>query len=756
MSIRDACHVCLLENSQTEIWLSKSSGFCFGVEKAVNTAYDLAEKSAVAAAPTFMLGEITHNEVVVSDLLEKGLCLADDVSDVADESRVLIRAHGIAPIVRESLEQKGCEVFDCTCPFVHKIHRIVRAADDEGKNVIIVGKKGHPEVDGLCGECQDHFVVISSIEEAENMQFEQKTTVLVSQTTFSSNDFDKISEIIKNKIANLQIFDTICSTTANRQREAADLAASADRMIVIGSGRSSNTMKLFDICRSYCADTYLVMGSEDMVKLLPSLRMGERHQVIGITAGASTPECNIREVIRVMSENETVSNQEQVDINFGDYIDNIPQLRKNAIVKGAITSADNEFVYVDVHDKSEGRIPRHEFANEQDFDLDAAIAEHREIDVFVRSVRNSDMGKEILLSKTQVDYGKYKTLIEEAYTTKTPMTVKITSVVKDGVIASMGGVDVYIHRTQLEMSNVEDLDAYKGKEIEILITQFDPDKRRLRVSGSRRTLLSQEKKAKAEELWNTIEIGAEYDGIVRSLTDFGAFVDIGGVDGLVHVSELSWNRIRHPSEVLKTGDIVHVFVKDFDPAKRRISLGYRRPEDDPYHNIEDRFPVGSIVEGKVVRMFQFGAFVELAEGVDALCHVSQISNVRLNKPDEALSEDMIVTARVLDVNSETRRISISIRDVAPIDPEPVQTEDETEDVATSDYVSEDVSAFQSAPVVVTEDASVEEAVEETAAIEEVAVASDIAEEPIEVEEVSEVVEEATAIEEAAEETETEA
>lgn len=371
-----------------------------------------------------------------------------------------------------------------------------------------------------------------------------------------------------------------------------------------------------------------------------------------------------------MSENEAMANQEPMDINFGDYIDSIPQLRKNATVKGAITSADNEFVYVDVHDKSEGKIPRHEFANDPDFDLDAAIAEHREIEVYVRSVRNSDMGKEILLSKAHVDFGKYKTQIEDAYENKTPLTVKITNVVKDGVIATFGGVDIYIHRTQLEMSSVDDLEAYKGKTIQILITQYDPDKRRLRVSGSRRSLLNLQRRAKAEEVWGTIQVGAHYEGVVRSLTDFGAFVDIGGVDGLVHVSELSWNRIRHPSEVVKVGDSIDVYVKDFDPDKKRISLGYKKPEDDPYHDIEERFPVGSIVHGKVVRMFQFGAFVEIEPGLDALCHVSQISNVRLNKPDDVLKEGMEIDARVLEVNNEARRISISIKEVEPIDPEP--------------------------------------------------------------------------------------
>ncbi|MDW7659445.1 MAG: S1 RNA-binding domain-containing protein, partial [Bacillota bacterium] len=360
--------------------------------------------------------------------------------------------------------------------------------------------------------------------------------------------------------------------------------------------------------------------------------------------------------------------QESGDISFTDFIDNIPHLKRGITVRGTIIRYDNEHVYVDVRDKSEGRIPRHEFDGDPDFDLDEAVENHKDIDVYVRNIRNSDLGKEIILSKARVDFTKYKALIEEAYNDKTPISVKVVNVVKDGVIASYGGVDIYVHRTQLEMGIVEDLEPYRGQTLEILVTQYDPDKKRLRVSGSRRALLSMERRAKADELWQSIVVGNEYDGIVRSLTDFGAFVDIGGVDGLVHVSELSWNRIRHPSEVVNVGDEIHVYVKDFDADRKRISLGYKKTEDDPYHDVESRFPVGSIVRGTVVRMFPFGAFVEIAPGVDALCHISQIANVRLNKPNEVLNEGMEVDARVLEVSNDSRRISISIKEVEPINP----------------------------------------------------------------------------------------
>ncbi len=655
--------------SKWKIQLAKSSGFCFGVQNAVSSAYQiLKEKND---QKIYMLGEITHNETVVGELLASGMLLVHEPEEVEVGSTVLIRAHGVTPSVVESLEARNCRIIDCTCPFVKKIHDIVRKADLEGRPVYITGTKGHPEVIGICGEAQNASV-ISSLAEAEALPEIESNAIWVSQTTFSSKEFQKICEFVQKKIAKDQIFGTICYTTENRQRETAELAGVADVMVVIGSRSSSNTKKLFDICSDRCALTYLVGSADEVEPLLPVWR-DRKVKLIGVTAGASTPVSIIREVITTMSENEVNTIQESNDINFGDYIESIPQLRKNATVKGEITTCDGDFVYVDVHDKSEGKIPRSEF--EPDFDFDAAVAERREIEVFVRSIRNTDQGKEIILSKSHVDFSKNKAEIEEACNNKTPVTVKITSVVKDGVIASYGEVDIYIHRTQLELNTVNDLESYKGKTMEILITQFDAEKRRLRVSGSRRTLLNNERKAKADEVWGSIEKDKEYDGVVRSLTDFGAFVDIGGVDGLIHVSELSWNHIHHPSEVLAVGDQVHVYVKDFDPEKKRISLGYKKAEDDPFYNIEERIPVGSIVRGKVVRMFQFGAFVELEPNLDALCHVSQISNVRLNKPQDVLTEGMEVEAKVLDVNASTRRISISIKEVNPIDPEPQETEE---------------------------------------------------------------------------------
>ena len=650
-----------------EIRLAKTSGFCFGVKHAVESAYKLLDQPAAQSGQTYMLGKLIHNETVLEELKAKGMQLVDTVADLPDGAQVVIRAHGVPPQTLEALAGKGCAVVNCTCPYVGKIHRYAQQACAQGETVIIVGTPGHPEVVGIQGECPDHSILLSKREDAEAMDFPDRPAILVSQTTFSYEEYQAIQSIVKNKIANVRIFDTICSTTETRQKEAKEIAAAVDMMFVIGSKGSSNTMKLVKVCEAQCGETFLIENPSEVRPILAG--RATRSLKIGITAGASTPERIIREVIQEMTEQEANANQQDMgDVSFTDFIDNIPQLKRGATVKGVIVRYDSENVYVDVRDKSEGKIPRHEFDADPDFDLDQAIANHTEIDVYVRNIRNTEMSKEIILSKARVDFGKYKGLIEDAFANKTPIQVKVINVVKDGVIATYGGVDVYIHRTQLEMNIVNDLDAYRGQTIEILITQYDPDKKRLRVSGSRRALLSTARKEKADEIWGQIEVGKEYDGVVRSLTTFGAFVDIGGVDGLVHVSELSWNRIHHPSEVVSVGDPIHVYVKDFDVEKKRISLGYKRVTDDPYHDVESQFPVGTIVHGKVVRMFQFGAFIELAPGVDALCHISQISDVRLNKPEEALAEGMEVDARVLEVSNEKRRISISIKDVEPINP----------------------------------------------------------------------------------------
>ena len=652
-----------------QVKVAESSGFCFGVKTAV-TAAEEAVANVGPGKKLVMLGEIVHNRFVVDELVKGGFTICETAEECPDESVVIIRAHGVTPDEIRILKSKNCEIRDMTCPFVSKIHKIVRESAAEGKDIIIAGTEGHPEVIGILGEAEGTGVrcaVVKSPEDLEKLDFPLENAVLISQTTFSKDAFRNICFFVKNKIEKYNVFDTICITTESRQKEAASLSEISDSMVVIGSAHSSNTTKLFDICKGRCARTFLVNSGAEVGRLISEGKILPTDKV-GITAGASTPEAIILEVVQQMNEEEKITNQ-GFDTEFANAVDSIAQVRRGAVVKGSITSADDDYVYVDIHDKSEGRISRKEFDSDPEFDLDKAIADHVEVTVKVRSIKNSDQGKEIILSKNDVESEKGRAEIEEAFQNKTPIDVKITRTVKDGVIGSYKGVDIYIHRTQIKTGEVKDLESYVGQTLQIVVTKFDTEKGRLRISGSHRIIASEERRKKSAEIWDNIEEGKHYTGVVRSLVDFGAFIDIGGVDGLVHVSELSWSRNAKPADVLKVGDEIDVYVKSFDRETKKISLGYKKLEDDPYYNIEERMPVGCIVQGTVVRLTKFGAFVQLEPDLDALCHVSQISSRRLEKPEDVLSVGQVVQAKVIKIEAEERRISISIKEVNPIDPE---------------------------------------------------------------------------------------
>ena len=680
-----------------KVIMAKSAGFCFGVKNAVAKAYEMVSKRQ-DGDNLVMLGELVHNDKVTSELIDNGFCIIDRAEDVPSGSKVIIRAHGVTPQQKEILASKGVEIYDMTCPFVGKIHKIVKEEALSGNSIILTGTPGHPEVEGIRGEAQENVRVISSAGELADIDIHPGKTVLISQTTFSTSEFSEICAIIKNKIANDKIFDTICNTTVARQSEVLRIAEQVDAMIIIGSAHSSNTKKLYEAAASRCCRTFLVNDADDVRRFIAEGRL-KQTDTVGVTAGASTPEAIILEVVQTMDENEKeiLADQEQTDTNFAEYVENIPQLRRNAVVKGVITSADADYVYVDVRDKSDGKIPLREFAGDADFNLEEAVANKQEVTVVVKSIKNTDQGKEIILSKSALDFEKNKQALQEAYENKTTITAVITGTVKDGVIANYGGIDIYIHKTQIKMGEVKDLEALKGESIELLITKFDTEKHRLRVSGSHRQILVQERRAKEDEVWNNIEIGKHYKGIVRSLPAFGAFVDIGGVDGLVHITELSWKRIAKPSDVLSIGQEVDVYVKNFDKETKKISLGYKKEEDDPFYNIEERIPVGAIVKGTVVRITDFGAFVQLEPDLDALCHVSQISNVRLKSPADVLSVGQEVTARVTNIKTAERKISISIRDVEPIDPEgdDIYAVSDTEDEAAAAEVPAETPAEES-------------------------------------------------------------
>lgn len=661
--------------------LAATYGFCYGVKKAVKGAENLL-KNVGNEQKIHMYGAVIHNKQVVNNFKAAGLELINSAEEAADNATVLIRAHGITLPELAILQAKNCKIVDETCGYVKFIQQKIKQFSAKNYAIILAGHHGHPEIASEVSYAPQHCTVVESLEELKSLNLPSGKAVLLAQTTFNHEEFTKISNFLSLHLEETLVFDTICRATVDRQLATSSLAGTVDVMIIIGDRSSSNTKRLLDLSTAVCGAGYLVENAAELLQLkLRGVLAGKR---VGIAAGASAPDSIITEVVQVMNENTELMNQEALqeakqeqevlaenkateessnDVSFTDFIDSIPQLKRGEIIKGVIVRYDQDFVYVDVKDKSEGKIPMSEFVKTPDFDLDKAIADHEEIEIYVRSIRNSEMGKEILLSKARVDFNKYKELLKKAYEEKTPLTVKVVSKVKDGLIASYGGADIYIHRTQIELSPVEDLEPYVGQTMEVIITTYDDSGRRLRVAGSRRNLLAAIRDKQAEAIWESLEVGDVYEGVVRNLTNFGAFVDLGGLDGLIHITELSWNRIRHPKEVLSIGDKVQVYIKDFDREAKRISLGYRKLEDDPYFQLEEKYPIGSIVDGKVARMMSYGAFVNIAPDVDALCHISQIANRRIEKPEDVLKVGQEVQARVLEVNPERRRISISIKSV---------------------------------------------------------------------------------------------
>lgn len=638
-----------------KIILAKSAGFCFGVNNAIKIAHKLIDNGN---EKVYTLGPLIHNEQVILELEQKGVSVLSDVSEAVPGSSVIIRAHGITPEVYEKLEQKQVKVIDATCPYVHKIHRLVRDKQQEGYTVVIAGDREHPEVIGINGWCGNRAFIAGGPEDIERFTDQCDNCCLVSQTTLTKEKFESIYNKLKEKCKNVVKFDTICNATSSRQEEAEKIAKQSDMVLVIGSRKSSNTQKLFEISKKYCSETYLVETYGD----LPPINK-EKIKTLGITAGASTPERIIKEVIERMDE----LNKQENELSFEEAFESsMVSLRSGEIVKGRIIGYNNAEIYVDLGYKSDGIIPIDEYTDDPDFKPETSIKIGDEIEVFI--VRVNDGEGNVMLSKKRVDSIRSIDTIEEAYENKTPVTGKVVEVTNGGVVASVKGVRVFIPASQISERYVKDLNEYMRQTVTVRIVEFNKQKHK--IVGSQRVILSENREKNETEFWNNVEVGKKYDGVVKNLMDFGAFVDIGRVDGLVHVSELSWSKVKHPSEVLKVGDKVQVTVLEFDRDKKRISLGLRKEEDNPWFSAAEKYKVGDIVKGTVVRLVPFGAFVELEKGLDGLVHISQISNVRIAKPGDVLQIGQEIEAKVVEVNVESKKISLSIKEVNPIDPAP--------------------------------------------------------------------------------------
>ncbi len=642
----------------SNVRLAESAGFCFGVKRAIELAYAALTKNE--GVPLYSYGSLIHNKTVTDDLAAKGLSIIGNLDGI-EEGTVVIRSHGVGKFLYDALEKKGLGMVDGTCPFVQKIHTIVHEAQKSGKGVIIAGDGKHPEVIGINGWCGDAAVILEDPEAARAAQLDtERDYVLVVQTTFRRSKFEEMLSILREKGLRMEVFQTICSATEKRQKEAETLSKKVDKMIVIGDRKSSNTQKLFEICKKNCENTVHIETICDLV--LKTFHKGDR---IGITAGASTPPAIIKEVVVTMSEMENVNVEE---VSFEQMLeDSLVTLHTGDVVKGTVIQVVGEEVSVNLGFKSDGIIPRGEFSRDTTVIPSQTVQPGDEIEVFV--VRVNDGDGNVLLSRKRIEEQKGMEDIEKAFNEKTVVTGLVTDVVKGGLIAVVNGVRVFIPSSQVSNRFIEDLSVFKGQELEFNIIEMDRVKRR--IIGGRKALVEQEIAAKKAALFETIAAGSRITGTVSRLTDFGAFVDLGGVDGLIHISEMSWGRISNPKEVLTEGQEVEVFVLDVDKEKGKISLSLKDADKNPWKLAAEKYVVGSIVEGKVVRMVPFGAFIELEPGVDGLVHISQIANKHVVKPEDELQVGEIIKVKVLEVNAEQKKISLSKRQAdAPVEEAP--------------------------------------------------------------------------------------
>lgn len=650
-----------------EIIKAETAGFCFGVAAAADKAFTMAKERGREAIYTF--GPLIHNAGVVKKLEDMGVGVVEDTQDPRlENASVIIRAHGVSPHVMKELESRGCRITDATCPFVGKIHKLVTKEYAAGNQIVIIGDPKHPEVKGINGCCDNTAFIISETEQVENLKSwvkEECTVCIVTQTTFNIKKFEKISQLIKKAIDKPVFFDTICSATTLRQREAEQIAAKVDLMVIVGGRNSSNTLKLYELCSQLCSDVKLVESAEEL-----DVTWFKNISKAGVTAGASTPGWSIEEVIGVMSDIDFIENEAKdtaEEKSFESMLeDTLTTVTSGEIVKGAINKIDDKGVYVDLGFKYEGFIAIDEFAPIPGVDTEMPKVGD---EVEAKVVRVSDKDCEVILSKRRIDYAKNMQVIEESFNNKTPITVQVTEAIKGGVIAFAGSIRIFIPASQVALRFVKDLNSFVGQTFDIIITSFEKGpKGRMKIVGSRKVILEAEYNEKEEAFWGDMYEGKVCKGVVKSFTAFGAFVDIGGYDGLIHLTELSWRKVKNPQEVLSIGQEVEVTVLSFDREKKRISLGYRKAEDNPWKDAENLYQVGDIFEVTVVRFVSFGVFVNIAEGVDGLVHISQISNRRIKNAADCLEIGQKVQAKIIDTNIADHKINLSIKEVQAYDP----------------------------------------------------------------------------------------
>ena len=644
---------------QPKITVAEHAGFCFGVRRATERM-ELAIRDR-KGEKLFTLGHLIHNPIYLERLEKDGVTSVtlEEVRVLAPTAtegtpvRLFIRAHGI-PLETERELSVLAEQYpffsyeDCTCPYVKKIHRIAAEHSGEESVFILMGDEKHPEVIGIMSYFEGEKYVfassdalLSAEEQGALSNLHKKMPVFVAQTTYNLTEWKKTQKILKKLYTNSIIFDTICNVTEKRQAEAKILSSACDAMVVIGGKESSNTAKLADICRAHCKHTLVVESAVELT-LDPNT-----YQRVGIVAGASTPSDIIEEVYQKMSEE-----------NFAQMLEeSFKTLNTGDTVTGIVTRVTDTELQLDLGAKVTGIIKSEQISDDSSVKLTEAFKVGDEVTGFV--IRVSDIEGVAELSKKRIDADKNWVKIVEAEQTGEILEGKITDAVKGGVVALVDSVRVFIPASQTGVPKDGDLSALVGTVAKMKIIEIKSFGKK--AVGSIRVVLREERRAKEAEFWATIEEGKQYTGVVKSMTSYGAFVDLGGVDGMVHASELSWKRIKSPADVLSIGDVITVFVKSFDAEKKRISLGYKTEETNPWFIFRNTYNVGDVASVKIVNMMPFGAFAEIVDGVDGLIHISQIALNKIGKPADVLELGQVVDARIIDIDDENQKVSLSIR-----------------------------------------------------------------------------------------------
>ena len=631
--------------------LAESAGFCYGVERAV----ELAKKTAGETGGCWMLGDLIHNAHVVEELARRGIRKTEEPGSLGPGDTVVIRSHGELKSVLDDLESRGVRCVNATCPNVCRIQKLVAQAEAEGRQPIIIGEPNHPEVKGLASWCR-HPLVFDGPEavkmwlDADPENRETPVTV-VAQTTCIRELFETSWNFLKKECTNAKIFDTICNATHKRQSEAAEIAGKVDVMVVVGDRKSANTKHLTEICMKRCPR---VLQVENADELSPDFFHG--CTVAGLTAGASTPAGIIKEVYATMSEE--IKAAEGKEESFEELLNqSFKTLNTGEKVTGIVTAITPTEVQVDVGAKQSAYIKLSELSDDPTAKPEDIVKVGDEIETYI--VRVNDVEGYAELSKKRLDTVKVWENIEQAVEDKTVLEGTVTEENKGGIVVSVKGVRVFVPASQSGQPRGADLSSMIKQKVQLRITEVNRARRR--VVGSIRSVADEARKAAQEAVWGSIEVGKHYTGTVKSMTSYGVFVDIGGVDGMVHISELSWSRIKTPSEVCKVGDTLDVYVISFDPEKHKISLGVKDHSVEPWQVFMDQYSVGDVASVRIVKLMTFGAFAEVVPGVDGLIHISQIADRRIDKPEDVLSEGQIVDAKITAVDEEKKKISLSIR-----------------------------------------------------------------------------------------------